>query len=346
MYFPLPDLCLTDQRITSETFRFKFLNYNRAWLINQLPNILTPRTLRRSRPYLINQFTRILNQLNQDISSDSEDEGAKFGSVALTAPSRQIIRWWLAKARRRMRLREIVQPLIARARGTQCEVRLSTTKPNIIREFCRFVFLDASYRLSVCIHLNSLPTNSTARTLMPNSIRWLGKRTLRAASECVAISRAWILNCRYWIRNQRYRTICLQCITRRKLEDRTEATEDAGYGAFDHERQDRPDWGPVFLSPAARAILIRWHRNAQSRLFGKGGRRRPKAALELSDDDDSDTPRNKFERVNLNPASYAILIKWLRSARASLQRASGDDGNRRRRRRRGQADERRLGKHK
>ena len=114
-----------NQRITSETFRFKFLNYNRAWLINQLPSILTPRTLRRSRPYLINQFTRILNQLNQDISSDSEDDGRRFGPVALKANSRQIIRWWLAQARRRMRLREVVQPLISKARGTQCENCLS-----------------------------------------------------------------------------------------------------------------------------------------------------------------------------------------------------------------------------
>ena len=119
------DAFMMNQRITSETFRFKFLNYNRAWLINQLPSILTPRTLRRSRPYLINQFTRILNQLNQDISSDSEDDGRKFGPVALKANSRQIIRWWLAQARRRMRLREVVQPLISKARGTQCENCLS-----------------------------------------------------------------------------------------------------------------------------------------------------------------------------------------------------------------------------
>ena len=119
------DAFMMNQRITSETFRFKFLNYNRAWLINQLPSILTPRTLRRSRPYFINQFTRILNQLNQDISSDSEDDGRKFGPVALKANSRQIIRWWLAQARRRMRLREVVQPLISKARGTQCENCLS-----------------------------------------------------------------------------------------------------------------------------------------------------------------------------------------------------------------------------
>ena len=52
---------LMNQRITSETFRYKFLEYNRTWLINQLPQLLTPRTMRRSRPYLINQFARIIN---------------------------------------------------------------------------------------------------------------------------------------------------------------------------------------------------------------------------------------------------------------------------------------------
>ena len=64
------DAYLMNQRITSDTFRFKFLNYNRAWLINQLPTLLTPRTLRRSRPYLINQLARVIGNRRQDISDD------------------------------------------------------------------------------------------------------------------------------------------------------------------------------------------------------------------------------------------------------------------------------------
>lgn len=117
---------LMNQRITSETFRYKFLNYNRTWLINQLPQLLTPRTLRRSRPYLINQLERIINAKRDDISSDSEDEKEeKFGPVALTTSSRNIIRYWLGKARRRIKLRLIVEPLIKRARGVQCEQCLS-----------------------------------------------------------------------------------------------------------------------------------------------------------------------------------------------------------------------------
>ena len=77
---------LMNQKITSETFRFRFLRYNRPWLVNQLPNILTPRTLRRSRPYLIAQLTKILGSVNPDVSSDSDsdDDGRpQFGPVSL-----------------------------------------------------------------------------------------------------------------------------------------------------------------------------------------------------------------------------------------------------------------------
>ena len=114
-----------NERIVSETFRFKFLNYNRSWLIAQLPSILTPRTMRRSRPYLINQFQRILSALQTEISDDDDEVGEEFGPVALNQTSRTIIRWWLTQARRRLRLREIVQPLINKGRGVYCERCLS-----------------------------------------------------------------------------------------------------------------------------------------------------------------------------------------------------------------------------
>jgi len=108
---------LMNQKLTSETFRFKFLDYNREWLVQQLPNILTPRTLRRARPYLIAQFARILGTVNPDISSDEDDDDdmeRRFGPVDLGPTSRTIARMWLSLARRRLRLKEVVRPFIAR----------------------------------------------------------------------------------------------------------------------------------------------------------------------------------------------------------------------------------------
>ena len=119
------------KHITSDTFRYKFLSYNRSWLINQLPTLITPRTMRRSRPYLIHQFTRILNTLNTDISSDSDadEDGPRFSEVpALDATSRTMLQWWLREAQRRLKLNSIVQPFIHQARGVQCEKCLSRKK--------------------------------------------------------------------------------------------------------------------------------------------------------------------------------------------------------------------------
>ena len=97
------------QKISSETFRHRFLDYNRPWLVAQLPNILTPRTLRRSRPFLLAQFSKLLGTVNPDISSDTsgDDKEKQFGPVTLDSASRTMIRLWLAQARRRMRLREV-----------------------------------------------------------------------------------------------------------------------------------------------------------------------------------------------------------------------------------------------
>ena len=120
------DAYFMNQRLTSETFRYKFLNYNRSWLIEQLPTILTPRTLRRSRPYLVNQFTKVLNTLNDDISSDSDvDATPEYGIPSLNVSSRKLLRWWLNQAQRRKRLKEVVQPMIQSARGSHCEQCLS-----------------------------------------------------------------------------------------------------------------------------------------------------------------------------------------------------------------------------
>ena len=118
-----------EKRMTEDSFRFRFLDYNRNWLISQIPNIMTPRTLRRSRPYLANQFSRILTSLNKDISSDNEeDDGGPVCMVnegAFSGPSRNIVKFWLRRAQRRVQMRKIAEPLIQRERGNYCEQCLS-----------------------------------------------------------------------------------------------------------------------------------------------------------------------------------------------------------------------------
>jgi len=286
------DAYLMNQRITSDTFRNKFLNYNRTWLIMQLPQILTPRTMRRSRPYLINQFARIINARRDDISDDSDDEkDKKFGPVALSASSRNIIRWWLGKAKRRIRLRGIVEPLIKRARGAHCEVCLSRKQLQVEYE----IDVDAMADL----YDKSYPGDEEV-----DQVQWK----------------------QFWINNQRYHTICLACLTKRKeVEARNAAKGNYDPSIFDDGQEDYPDWGPVFLTAASKAMLLNWYRKAQRLRAGKrGARKKDKILKAISDDEGEDQGHNWLKDLpELSAASKGIAKFWMQTARARLQRKHG-----------------------
>jgi hypothetical protein len=118
-----------ENRMMEDAFRFRFIDHNRNWLLSQLPNILTPRTVKRSRPYLLNQFAKILTSLNDEISSDSEtdDTSPKFKATdgILNGNSRGMMKSWLYRAKRRVVMKRITEPLILKERGNYCEQCLS-----------------------------------------------------------------------------------------------------------------------------------------------------------------------------------------------------------------------------
>jgi hypothetical protein len=311
------DNFMMNQRITSETFRYKFLNYNRNWLIAQLPSLLTPRTLRRSRPYLVNQFQKILSSQNDLISSDSDQEGEEavkeaFGPVALTTTSRNIIRFWLYEARKRLRLKAVVMPLISRSKQNQCESCLSRKK------------LHVDYEI-------------TMEDMISKFEELYGRESEEDFDQV-----AWKA---FWMKNQVYHTLCLDCKYVRYEEEKDELImdsmagrsslrfggRDADGGEGEDDLAQGPQFGPVFLNPTSKAILLSWYRKAQRSLENKLGRklRRKVQVLDISDDEDSDEERaekdltassNRFAHkvIRLSPSSKAILQKWLVMARNSL----------------------------
>eukprot|EP01006_Ploeotia_vitrea_P030746 TRINITY_DN63088_c1_g2_i1.p1 TRINITY_DN63088_c1_g2~~TRINITY_DN63088_c1_g2_i1.p1 ORF type:complete len:486 (+),score=-25.79 TRINITY_DN63088_c1_g2_i1:1-1458(+) len=293
------DAYLMNQRITSETFRYKFLNYNRAWLIQQLPQLLTPRTLRRSRPYLINQLARIIASRRDDISDDSDEEKDKrFGPVALTTASRNIIRWWLGKAKRRLRLKQIVDPLIRKARGAECEQCLSRRQLQVEYE----IDIDTMSRM----YDNTYPGDEEV-----DQVQWKS----------------------FWMNNQHYHTVCLSCATRRK--ELTKLGKMRGEGIpggtetfLDDAPEQYPDWGPVFLSAASKAIALNWYRKAQRARAGKKGmKKRDKIVKDISDDEGDDLPKEWSKQMaKLSASSTAIAMFWLQTARTRLLKRAGKGG--------------------
>ena len=248
--------------------------------------------MRRSRPYLISQFARIINARRDDISDDSDKEDRGFGPVALSAPSRSIIRWWLGKARRRLRLKTIIEPLVRRARGTECEQCLSRK------------LLQIEYEVDV----DDMAAKYDAMYPGDEEVDQVQWKT-------------------FWMNNQRYHTICLACLNKRKEK----ATRAALAGVMDtslldDEQEEYPEWGPVYLTAASKAILLNWYRKAQRMRQGKRGARirKEKVVKAISDDEGEEMPAHWVK--NLQPvtaSTEAIAIKWVRTARARLLKKRG-----------------------
>ena len=325
---PLEDLAgasfnryLVDRRITEETFRWKFVSHNRSWLVQQLPVVLTPRTLRRRRPMLINQLARALNSHNDEISSDSDEEGRGFPSVALRSPARSIARKWLGEARTQLRARAAVQGLIAAARGTSCATCPSRR------------------------HLHVEVGHSMENMLL----RYRGASAGQAGDFDFVGFRA------FWMREQRYRTVCLKCAAAEKAERRAAAVVGAPSEAEEEPAPPPPAWKLGVPTGASRAILLRWlaqardhtddERGTRSRRGNRGARPEGAARVgggpggprgswnardgpfDVSDESEGEEAGADaawaVRPLHLNAASRAVALRWLRRARAQAQQRGG-----------------------
>jgi len=215
-----------EQKITSETFRHNFLNHNRSWLIEQLPSLLTPRTKRRCQGYLIPQFSRILNNLNTDISSDSsDDDGPSFGeSVIIDSDQKTMMTSWVEEARDRIVLKNSVEDEIIRARGSHCQRCLSN-------------------------QLLSVKTSISFDDMFASF-----KREHSDPGDQVAFKS-------FWQKSQAYQTICQKCVVDELHEQRDQA-EDSASGADKRERSS----GPIAVDERSESLMKQWRDQARSRI--------------------------------------------------------------------------------
>ena len=88
--------------LTTDTFRRKFLEHNRMWLIDQLAELLTPRTAKKFRKAGGMMKIRGAGSLS-DSDSDEGDRERFEEDVELTEPSERVLRMWLHEARKRSR---------------------------------------------------------------------------------------------------------------------------------------------------------------------------------------------------------------------------------------------------
>jgi len=239
-------------------------------------------------------MTKILGSVNPDVSSDSDtdDDGKpKFPPVSLSAASRNIIRMWLAQARRRKRLHDVVQPLINAERKNECEQCLS--------------------RKALMVEL-----------VIP--LEKMGDRYEKEHKNDKEFDQiAWKA---FWKQHQKYRTLCLDCVALNKAQEQKDRMEQFGVDIqsdSDGDKGNATDFGPVYLSAASHAIARLWYHKAQDRIFGKTGRRRKQVEISDDEDDIHDAEGKEHwsrKKVVLDTASKAMLVKWIRMARSDMQK--------------------------
>jgi hypothetical protein len=246
---------LINQRMSSEVFRWKFLKHNRQWLLERLPLIFTPRTMRRARPYLLSQFAKLLG-IDEDESDDegdgygvaggkakdkSVDPSKNFGPVDLSGSSRRVLMWWLGEARRRARLKKAVEMLGLRFQKMECEL---------------------------CQSKNQL---SVEPTLPIDPICEKFEQENPAQKEDLNVN-LWR---EYYTNQQQFRTICAAC--KAKRDDQIRGMKRS---AGEFADRNAPKFSNVVLNAASEAILRDWYRKAQRKLQASRGqpRARPSAS--------------------------------------------------------------------
>eukprot|EP00941_MAST-03F_sp_MAST-3F-sp1_P005185 g5185.t1 len=294
---------ILNQKLTSETFRHKFLNYNRPWLVAQLPMILTPRTLRRSRPYLVSQFTKILGSVNPDISSDSDsDEMPQFGPVLLSSTSATIAKLWLAQARRRKRLRDVVENLIQRARKSECEKCLSRRQLNV--------------ELVIPIEVLGAKFEKTKKTKVFDAVAWK----------------------EYFQKHQKFRTLCLQCSALFKEARKRTKMKSMGFSSSDDEEETQKmrdrnlafQFGELNLSASSEAIMRRWISLARKKITKRDPMVRIMRKMNIegvsSDEDEREVDEWAKKALRLSAATQGLALKWYGMAKQSLEKRKKEGG--------------------
>ena len=133
----------------------------------------------------------------------------------------------------------------------------------------------------------------------------------------------------------------LGCTIKRKESPTEKLLRGSGEGPEGTENlpEEYPDWGPIYLSAASKAIILDWYRKAKNIRKEKREKRKKmpdvsakykeKVTADISDDegDGDDQPILWAKQgVNITPATKAIAIKWNRTARARLQKKAGKGG--------------------
>ena len=303
--------------ITSDSFRHKFLEHNRTWVLDQLSNMLTPRTAKR-----LQRTIRSGGKFRGGggLSDDDSDEGepVEFGQIELSFSSTHIIRSWLTQARQRApgRFKRYLSQL-SESGSSESEAQRPKFPPVKVSPFARSLacgwLQTARQNLRSGGQRRMLSDNSDESATSGSSSDDEGRRTrfgdIRVSYKSRSILNTWLLRAR---------------TTMGSSTKHQELLSSSGLSESDDSDLDGARWGKATIKPASSGILRKWLEAARARgprPGARGGRLQTSRSSYISSDsessDDDFLPKSeqRLPLPALKPNSLRALRWWLQKVR-------------------------------
>ena len=302
--------------ITSDSFRHKFLEHNRTWVLDQLSNMLTPRTAKR-----LQRTIRSGGKFRGGgLSDDDSDEGepVEFGQIDLSFSSTHIIRSWLAQARQRApgRFKRYLSQL-SESGSSESEAEHAKFPPVRVSPFARSLVSGwlqtarQNLRSGGQRRMLSDSSDDSATSGSSSDEEGLRKRfgDVRVRPKSRSILNTWL---------QRART------TMGSSTKHQELLSSSGSSESDDSDLDGARWGKAIIKPASSSILRKWLEAARvrgPRPGARGGRLQTSRSSYISSDsessDDDFLPKSeqRLPHPALKPNSLRVLRWWLQKVR-------------------------------
>ena len=303
--------------ITSDSFRHKFLEHNRTWVLDQLSNMLTPRTAKR-----LQRTIRSGGKFRGGggLSDDDSDEGepVEFGQIELSFSSTHIIRSWLTQARQRApgRFKRYLSQL-SESGSSESEAERPKFPPVRVSPFARSLasgwLQTARQNLRSGGQRRMLSDSSDESATSGSSSDDEGRRTrfgdIRVSYKSRSILNTWLLRAR---------------TTMGSSTKHQELLSSSGSSESDDSDLDGARWGKATIEPASSGILRKWLEAARARgprPGARGGRLQTSRSSYISSDsessDDDFLPKSeqRLPLPALKPNSLRALRWWLQKVR-------------------------------
>jgi len=311
---------ITTADLTSDQFRHAFMSKNRDWVIDQLQEILSPRTARRLK---LGKAVRRRMRAGEMSESDSDFED-EFGEVRLSESSDKIMRIWLTHAGSR-----------ASGRGANLLMLSDTSESEADTGTQRFPTVTLSEGASAAL-MGWLAAVKQLRANRQSSLKEVGVfSSTDFSSESDTDTEAKYATSAQMSTSSRImmQTWLLQAReSRKKLQqESTNLSDDSGESSA-HESSDNSPPKRSAVSPAAASMMRGWLQSVRAQAASSmDARSKEKVAVRrekqtLSSDSDSSNlesssdPELPFDaerakQSTLSETSTSILSGWLSTAK-------------------------------